>query len=319
MALTLRQLRYFEALAQERNFARAAEKVHISQPALSMQLRELEAALGMQLVERLPREARLTPAGRDVLARGANILREVRELEALGRAAALEGRLQLGIIPTIAPYLLPEVLARLRATDITRDLRLREAQTEQMLAELEAGALDAVVLATSSGRAGLVEVPLFQDQFVLAASAARLAAMGQGAEGLRPRALDPDQLLLLDEGHCLADQALEVCGLTRRAQRIDLGASSLSTLVGLVAAGFGLTLLPEIALVQEIKAAPKMALMRFADPAPSRQVVLVRRVATPGDGWFSDLARILAEAGQGLVTAARALGEDQLAGISWLG
>ena len=304
MALTLRQLRYFEALAEEHNFARAAERVHISQPALSMQMRELEAALGVQLIERLPREARLTPAGRDVLARGAKILRDVRELEALGRAAALEGRLQLGIIPTIAPYLLPGVLARLRATDITRDLRLREARTEQLIDELEAGALDAVVLATSSGRAGLVEVPLFEDQFVLAGSAARLRALGQ-AEGLRPRSLDPDQLLLLDEGHCLADQALEVCGLTRRVQRIDLGASSLSTLVGLVAEGFGLTLLPEIALAQEAKAAPKMALMRFADPAPARQVVLVGRTATPGEGWFSDLARILAEAGQGLVTAAR--------------
>ncbi|MBP9951604.1 MAG: LysR family transcriptional regulator [Cypionkella sp.] len=304
MALTLRQLRYFEALAEERNFARAAERVHISQPALSMQMRELEAVLGVQLVERLPREARLTPAGRDVLERGARILREVRELEALGRAAALEGRLQLGIIPTIAPYLLPRVLARLRATDITRDLRLREARTEQLIDELEAGTLDAVVLATSAGRARLVEVPLFEDQFVLAGSAARLRAMGQ-TEGLRPRALDPDQLLLLDEGHCLADQALEVCGLTRRVQRIDLGASSLSTLVGLVAEGFGLTLLPEIALLQEVKAAPKMALMRFADPAPARQVVLVRRAATPAEGWFSDLARILAEAGQGLVNAAR--------------
>jgi LysR family transcriptional regulator, hydrogen peroxide-inducible genes activator len=305
MPLTLRQLTYFAALAEERNFARAADRVHVTQPALSMQIKDLEAVLGVQLIERLPREARLTAAGRDVLTRSQRILAEVRELEMLGRARGLVGRVRIGVIPTVAPYLLPPMLARLRGRDITRDLRVREARTERLLEELEAGSLDAVVIATPTGRDDLVSRHLFTDRFVLAASAARMATLGV-TEALRPVALDPDQLLLLDEGHCLADQALEVCGLTRRQTRIDLGASSLSTLVGLVSEGFGLTFLPEVALRHEHAAAPGMALRRFANPEPAREIALVRRVATPAEGWFDDLAEMLAAAGTALVTEARA-------------
>ncbi len=303
MPITLRQLTYFAALAEERSFARAAERVHVTQPALSMQIRDLEAALAVRLIERLPREARLTPAGRAVLARAARILAEVRELETLGRAQGLAGRVHIGVIPTVAPYLLPPVLARLRSADITRDVRVREARTERLLEELDAGILDAVVIATPTGRTDLVSQPLFTDRFVLAASHARMDRMAS-AEGLRPVGLDPDQLLLLDEGHCLADQALEVCGLTRRQTRIDLGASSLSTLVGLVAEGFGLTFLPEIGLRHECAAAPGMALRRFADPQPARQIALVRRATTAGEGWFDDLADMLAQGGRGLLAVA---------------
>ncbi len=311
MAITLRQLRYFTALAGTRSFARAAAEVHVTQPALSMQIKELEQSLGVQLVERGPREARLTPAGRAVLLRAGRILADVQEVEALGQQHGFEGRLQLGVIPTVAPYLLPSVLARLRADDINRDLRLREAHTDRLLDDLEAGELDAIVIATPPNRAGLVAAPLFTDRFLLAGSQSRLSGL-ESAEGLRPVALDPDQLLLLDEGHCLADQALEVCGLNRKQRRIDLGASSLSTLVGLVAEGFGLTFLPELALKQEMAAAPQMALRRFANPQPEREVVLVRREATPGDGWFADLARILTEAGQGLCQSAARLGHERL-------
>ncbi len=305
MAITLRQLTYFVALAEEQSFSRAAERVHVTQPALSMQIRDLEAALRTVLIERLPREARLTPAGRDLLVRAARVLAEVGEIEALSRTRGPAGRLQIGVIPTVAPYLLPAVLARLRAEQIARDLRVREARTDRLLDELDAGLLDAIVIATPPNRDDLVSLPLFRDCFVLAGSAAQIARLDE-TEGLRPVTLDPEQLLLLDEGHCLADQALEVCRLTRRQTRIDLGASSLSTLVGLVAEGFGLTFLPEIAVSHEGKAAPGMHLMRFADPEPMREIALVRRSRTDGAGWFADLAGHLQEAGEALLATARA-------------
>jgi LysR family hydrogen peroxide-inducible transcriptional activator len=182
-------------------------------------------------------------------------------------------------------------------------LRLREARTDRLLAELATGALDAVVIVRPAGRDDdLAAEPLFRDRFVLAGSAGRMA--GLDPDALRPVALDPDVLLLLDEGHCLADQALEVCGLTRRQMRIDLGAASLTTLVGLVAQGFGLTFLPEIALRAETAAAPAMRLVRFAAPEPAREIALVRRAATPREGWFTDLAAELAAAGQDLLAAA---------------
>ncbi len=305
MALSLRQLSYFVALAEEANFGRAADRVHISQPALSMQIRELEAALAVALVERRPRAVRLTRAGREVLGRARRILAEVAELEAAARRQTLSGRLNIGVIPTVAPYLLPVALTRLRAADISRDLRVREAQTATLLAALDGGTLDAVVVAAPGARAGLVARPLFEDRFLLAGSPGRLAALAEGAEALRPPALDPEQLLLLDEGHCLADQALEVCALDRRQTRVDLGASSLSTLCGLVAEGFGLTFLPEIALRSERAAAPAMRLARFAAPEPSRTIALLRRASSDDDGWFTELALVLAGAGEELVAHAR--------------
>ncbi|TMV38280.1 hydrogen peroxide-inducible genes activator, partial [Thioclava sp. BHET1] len=155
----------------------------------------------------------------------------------------------------------------------------------------------AVVIATPQQRSDLVAEDLFEDRFLLAATAERLATMGAAAEALRPVALDPETLLLLDEGHCLADQALEVCALDRRQTRLDLGASSLSTLCGLVSEGFGITFLPEVAVRSEQAAAPGMALRRFAAPEPARRIALVRRAATAESDWFGGLARILSETG----------------------
>jgi LysR family hydrogen peroxide-inducible transcriptional activator len=154
--------------------------------------------------------------------------------------------------------------------------------------------------------AGLASAFLFEDRFLLAGSQARIASLGRGPEVLRPRALDPGQLLLLDEGHCLADQALEVCGLNRRQTRVDLGASSLATLAGLVAEGFGLTFLPEIALRTEAASSPTMGVTRFAAPEPFRRVALVRRASSADENWFSELAQVLADAGHDLLAHARA-------------
>ncbi|MFD1913421.1 hydrogen peroxide-inducible genes activator [Halodurantibacterium flavum] len=305
MRVTLKQLAYFIALAEEGNFGRAAARVHVTQPALSMQIRELEQALNAPLVERRPRDIRLTRVGREVLARARRILSETEELEAAARRQGLLGRLNLGVIPTVAPYLLPPVLGALRDSGITRDLRVREAQTAQLLAALDAGQLDAVVIARPTPAPDRAILPLFTDRFLLAGSATGLRGLAQVSEHLRPVALDPEQLLLLDEGHCLADQALEVCAIDRRQTRIDLGASSLSTLCGLVAQGFGLTFLPEIALRSEEAAAPDMRVLRFAAPEPARDIALVRRAKTTDDGWFAALAELISGAAAGLLDHAR--------------
>ena len=306
MKITLRQLHYFRALAEARNFGRAAASVNVSQSALSMQIRELEDHLGVTLVERLPRDIRLTRAGRAVLERGARVLDEAMEIEASARHEGLGAALHLGMIPTVAPYLLAGLLARFRAEDITRELRLREAMTADLLTGLREGRLDAVVLADPPPAPDLDVHPLFEDRFVLAGSRARLASVCMQPEALRPAALKPEHLLLLDDGHCLADQALEICALDRRQTRLDLGAASLSTLCGLVAQGFGLTFLPEIALRAETAAAPEMALRRFAAPEPARTLALVRRARSDPGRWFDDLHRQLVAVGEGLLTEARA-------------
>lgn len=303
MSISLRQLSYFVALVDARHFGRAAACVNISQPALSMQIRELETTLGAPLVERGPREIRLTRAGRDLEPRARRILAEVRELEAAARRG-LGGRVHLGIIPTVAPYLLARALPELRADPATRDLRLREAPTDVLLAALASGQLDAVVIATPAPDADHVVVDLFEDRFLLAGRADRIAAL-TAPETLRPRAIDPDQLLLLDEGHCLADQALEVCALDRGARRFDLGAASLTTLCGLVAQGLGLTFLPELAVATEAAANPGMSVIRFAAPEPARRIAIVCRAATDGSGWFDDLAAVLGRAGQAVTAATR--------------
>lgn len=307
MKITLKQLAYFRALAEARNFGRAADLVNVTQPALSMQIKELEGVLGVTLVERLPRDIRLTPAGRAVLARAERVLAEAAELEAGARQRALAGALHLGMIPTVAPYLLGGLLARLRAADITRELRLREALTADLLSGLREGRLDAVVLADPPDAPDLVHLPLFADRFLLAGSDARLAALGGGADALRPRALNPEHLLLLDDGHCLADQTLEVCALDRRQTRLDLGASTLSTLCGLVAQGFGLTFLPEIAVATETAGTPGLRLRRFAAPEPARELVLVRRASSDSGAWIDDLHTHLLAVGQDVLAQARAL------------
>jgi len=307
MKITLRQLTYFVALAEARHFGRAAARVHVTQPALSTQVKEFEQRIGALLIARSERAFRLTPAGQEVLASARRIMAEVERMEAAARwQDGLHGRLKLGIIPTVAPYLLPVALPVLRARDVTLDLKLREAQTEVLLGELADGQIDAAVIALPSGVPGLVELPLFEDRFLLAGRADKVAEMRRTGDVPRPNELNPSQLLLLDEGHCLADQALEVCGTSRAATRVDLGASSLGTLCGLVAAGFGQTLLPEIACVTETAAAPEMGVIRFTAPEPMRMLGLVRRDLGGPDGWFRELADVLIMAGQTLIARLQA-------------
>ncbi len=305
MKITLRQLQYFIALAETRHFGRAAGQMNVSQPALSVQIKELEAHLGGPLVERGAREITLTPFGRQALEQAKEITGRVIRLEQSARwREGLAGHLVIGMIPTIAPYLLPGALAELRARDIHLDVQVQEAKTHRLLHALDTGKLDAAVIALPSDTTGLIERPLFDDHFILAGSSKRLNALQAKAQALCPTELDPDQLLLLEDGHCLTDQALEVCG--RSTHQINMGASSLATLSRMVGAGFGLTLLPEIAALTERKASPEMALSRFKTPEPYRTIGLVRRAASSEEGWFDELAEILISVGVDLVDEARA-------------
>jgi len=308
MNITLRQLSYFKALSEQRNFGRAAEVVSISQPALSVQIREMEAALGEKLVERRARDVVLTPFGRLILTHATRVLGEMQALNEAARwQGGLTGRLSLGIIPTIAPYILPAALEALRSRDISLDVQVREAKTNELIQEVQSGQLDAAIVALPVAAEGLTEWPLFEDRFLLAGSAARLAALGPAVEALRPSALDQSPLLLLEDGHCLTDQALEVCGRGRGHAQIDMGASSLATLSRLVEAGFGLTLMPEIAASIEQRAAPGMHLRRFSNPEPARRIAVVRRQSSQNEAWFAKLAEVLQAVGQSLIDTARRL------------
>jgi LysR family hydrogen peroxide-inducible transcriptional activator len=299
MSFTLKQLKYLIALAEAAHFGRAAAAVNVSQPALSVQIRELEAALGARLVERGGREVVITPMGREIVRRARRILEEAREIEQVARwDRGLGGRLRIGVIPTVAPYLLPAALPLLRARHLTLDLGVREAQTDRLVEEVRLGALDAAVIALPAAGTELVAAPLFDDRFLLAGSARRMEALGVPGTAPRPEDMEPGELLLLDDGHCLADQALAACALDRARARMDLRAASLTTLCRLVSEGFGLTLLPELAMRAECAAAPALRLARFAEPEPKRTIGLVRRALSVDDGWFGELAAILAAAGR---------------------
>jgi LysR family transcriptional regulator, hydrogen peroxide-inducible genes activator len=306
MKFTLRQLQYFKALTEQRNFGRAAVACNVSQPALSVQIRALEAVMGGALVERRARDVVLTPLGREVLVLAIDVLtsagRLSRKARDLGRG---QQSLALGIIPTLAPYLLPGVLGALRAGDLSLSVQVREAQTHVLLDSLRNGDLDVAVLALPSGAADLRELALFDDRFLLAGSQARLARLQGANMVMRPTDIEASQLMLLEEGHCLSDQALEVCGMDRSGSGINMGASSLGTLSRLVAEGFGLTLMPELAAQAELAAAPGVCLRRFPEPEPLRTIGIVCRQSTPVGGWFDDLAAVLRAVGQDITGKSR--------------
>jgi LysR family hydrogen peroxide-inducible transcriptional activator len=275
--ITLRQLRYFEALARHGHFGRAAEASSVSQPALSVQIRDLEAELGAPLFERGARHVRLTSLGEAFADRVHHILRAVDELGDLARAsdAALAGRLRIGIIPTIAPYLLPRVIGRLSLSHDGVELSIRETLTERLIEELREGRLDTAIVALPINEPGLEEVALFEESFVL-------VRPGWEADqpAPDPAALAKMRLLLLEEGHCFRDQALSFCKLTSSLPNEGLDGSSLSTLVQMVGAGIGVTLIPEMAVPVETRSAD-VAVARFPAPQPSRRVGMIWRKTSP--------------------------------------
>jgi len=291
--LTLRQLRYFDALARLRHFGRAAADCAISQPALSMQIKEMEDGLGMTLVERGARQVRLTAFGEEFAERARGILRRVDELEDLARSSRdrLSGRLRIGVIPTVAPYLLPRVIAGLGARFPGLDIHLRETVTPKLVEELTEGRLDTAILALPLGEPGLTEVPLFDESFVLVRPIS-----DEGAPVPSPESLRQMRLLLLEEGHCFRDQALSFCAGTA-APREMLDASSLSTLVQMVSGGIGVTLIPQMAVAIETRSA-EVAIAQFPDPEPKRTIGMVWRRSSPLAEQMERVAEVVRGAGR---------------------
>jgi len=292
--LTLKQLRYFEALARHGHFGRAAEDCAISQPALSMQIKELEEVLGAALFERTARKVTLTSFGEEAVTRARKILRSADELGDLARASKemLEGRLRIGIIPTIAPYLLPQVVSRLAQKYPGLELHVRETVTPKLVQELTDGRLDTAILALPVSEPGLAEIPLFEENFVLVRPGSEANLPVPSADSLREM-----RLLLLEEGHCFRDQALSFCNIQTGRPREVLDASSLSTLVQMVNAGMGVTFIPEMAVPVETRSAD-VAISRFEPPEPARTVGMIWRRTSPLSGQLTEIADVVRDAGR---------------------
>jgi LysR family transcriptional regulator, hydrogen peroxide-inducible genes activator len=287
--MTLRQLRYFDALARHSHFGRAAAACSISQPALSMQIKELEDALGTVLIERGARQVRLTKLGEEAALRVRGILRAVDELGDFARASRdrLAGRLRLGMIPTIAPYLLPAVMGDLTRLHPELDIHVREALTTKLIQELTDGRLDAAIVALPVSEPSLTEVALFAENFLLVRPGEHEGAPVPGSETLSEM-----RLLLLEEGHCFRDQALSFCNMQSPLPGEVLDASSLSTLVQMVGAGMGVTLIPEMAVPVETRRA-SVSVAQFADPQPSRTIGMIWRKTSPLAGQLMELSEVV--------------------------
>jgi LysR family hydrogen peroxide-inducible transcriptional activator len=275
--LTFKQLRYFEALARHGHFGRAADACAISQPALSMQIKELEGELGAALFERGARQVRLTGFGEAFALRVRDILRSVDELQDLARVSqeGLVGRLRIGVIPTVAPYLLPAIIGNLTRTYAGLDLHVRETVTGKLIGELAEGRIDAAIVALPVSEPSLTEVALFAEDFVLVRP-----GEDEGKPVPNGETLSKMRLLLLEEGHCFRDQALSFCNRHSALPRELLDGSSLSTLVQMVSAGIGVTLIPEMAVAVETRSA-SVSVARFENPKPSRTIGMIWRKTSP--------------------------------------
>lgn len=291
---TLRQLRYFEALARHGHFGRAAHACAVSQPALSMQIKELEDVLGTELFERGARQARLTSFGEEFALRVRDILRSVDELGDLARASQdrLVGRLRIGVIPTIAPYLLPTIIANLSRVHAGLDIHVRETLTQKLIQELAEGRIDTAIVALPVSEASLSEVALFDEDFVLVRPGEDEGKPVPSREMLREM-----RLLLLEEGHCFRDQALSFCDLHSSRPRELLDGSSLSTLVQMVAAGIGVTLIPEMAVAVETRSAD-VSIARFRKLRPSRTIGMVWRKKSPLTNQFQQIAEVVRQSAE---------------------
>ncbi|CAN1496684.1 LysR Transcriptional regulator [Rhabdaerophilaceae bacterium] len=286
---SIRQLRYFEALANHGHFGRAAEACSISQPALSVQIREIESLLGAPLVERSGRQTRLTPLGEEFANRARVILRKVDELAELAQTShgVPVGRLRIGVIPTVAPYCLPRLMQQLTAHFPAIDLLPREAVTQKLLEDLVEHRLDAAIVALPVSEDTLVEWPLFNENFVL------VRPLADADKPIpNPETLNRMKLLLLEEGHCFREQALSFCKGSGPMPRVVMEGCSLSTLVQMVSVGLGVTLIPEMAVAIETRSVP-VCVSQLANPRPSRTIGMVWRRSTPMAAQFVQIAELL--------------------------
>jgi len=293
--MNLRDLRYLVALADTRHFGRAALRCHVSQPTLSAQLRKLEEYLGAPLVERQPRQIAFTPLGVQVVERARRLLAEADDIQSLAQANRdpLAGRLNLALIPTVGPYLLPGVASRLRRRLPKLKLQLFEYQTAPLLQKLRAGEIDAGILALPVETDGLETRPLYEEPFVVALPEKHpLAAQSS----VRRSDIEGETLLLLEDGHCLRDQALEVCSRLKVQEDQDYRATSLETLRQMVAAGAGITLLPELATLGPFGHTRGLAVRPFTRPVPGRTIGAVWRRSTTREAVIRAIGDVIAEA-----------------------
>lgn len=310
--MNLRDLRYLVALADLRHFGRAAEACHVSQPTLSTQIRKLEEELGVSLVERAPRQVMLTPAGQDIALRARRVLAEVEQMRETARRTAdpEAGSVRLGLFPTLGPYLLPHVVPRIRRRFPRLELLLVEEKTETILHMLRDGKLDAAVLAMPLHEDWTDSEFLFEEPFLLAVPEGHPLS---GRHDLTLSDLGDQHLLLLEEGHCLRDQALEVCGLAGAGEKEGFRATSLETLRQMVAAGVGVTLLPVLAVKPPVPHSANLRLLPFRDPPPSRRLALVWRRSSAMAAFLRELAGELRDLPPGLLALPAAVAETPAA------
>lgn len=290
--MNIRALKYFVKLAELKHFSKAADACFVSQPTLSTQVRKLEEELGVSLVERAPRKVMLTPIGEDIAHRARHILRDIDHLNAAARRSKdpTTGNLKLGIFPTLAPYLLPHVIPQIRNQYPDLRLQLVEEKTEEIIKMLDQGRLDAGVLALPVEDQGLDMITLFEERFVAAMPASHPLS---DKTTITPKDLEGEELLLLEEGHCLRDHALAVCDLAGAHERVDFHATSMETLRQMVAANVGVTLMPVLAVRPPIAPTENIALRNFEAPQPSRTIALVWRRSSPLGGMLRELSGCL--------------------------
>jgi LysR family hydrogen peroxide-inducible transcriptional activator len=287
--MNLRDLKYLVALAEHRHFGRAAAASFVSQPTLSTQIRKLEDELGVTLIERAPRRVMLTPIGLEIADRARGVIAGVEQMTELARRSRdpEAGSVRLGVFPTLAPYLLPHVLPGVRERFPRLELLLVEEKTDAILQRLRDGRLDAGILALPVHDEQLHIEPLFDEPFMLAVPNGHPMA---SKDSLHADDLREADLLLLEEGHCLRDQALDVCRLAGAGERDGFRATSLETLRQMVAAGVGMTLLPVLAVQPPVPVSTDIALVPFADDVPHRRIAMVWRRSSAMDGFLQQLA-----------------------------
>lgn len=287
--MNLRALQYFVKLADLRHFSKAAQACFVSQPTLSTQIRKLEEELGVQLVERSPKNIMLTPVGEEIAERARLVLSDIDQLRQAARRSGnpQTGTLRLGLFPTLAPYLLPHVVPGLRKRYPELTLRLSEEKTDDCIRLLQQGKLDAALLALPIHEEGLEMEWLFEEPFVMAVPADHPLADRQS---VTMQDLEGAELLLLEEGHCLRDQALEVCSLAGAHERVDFHATSMETLRQMVAADVGVTLMPVLSVKPPIAATGNLVVKPFSDPAPSRTIALVWRKSSALSDFLREVA-----------------------------
>ncbi len=287
--MNLRALQYFVKLADLRHFSKAAEACFVSQPTLSTQIKKLEDELGVQLVERSPKNIMLTPVGLEIADRARLVLSDIDQLKAVARRSGnpAKGVLRLGLFPTLAPYFLPHVVPSLRRRYPKLRLQLAEEKTDIILRMLRQGELDAALLALPVQDEGLEVEPLFEEPFVLALPEHHPLA---SRERIRMSDLSGAELLLLEEGHCMREHALEVCALADAHERVDFHATSMETLRQMVAADVGITLMPILAIKPPMATTARVEIRYFEEPVPRRTIALVWRGSSALSAFLRELA-----------------------------